>query len=135
MPVRLESRMTEIGTSNALALRWAAVGEGTGCAACGRRHGGWTETHMSDDLLTVRVLAAFGSRADRELMRQAAAMALVPIEVVEAEGVALACTALAGHEIDVVFLDAAAAHADLSQFIKSMRASQPATFVILVAGK
>jgi hypothetical protein len=41
---------------------------------------------MSGDLISLRILAAFGSVPDRELSRRAAATAPVPIEIIEAPG-------------------------------------------------
>src|SRR5262245_32252726 len=88
---------------------------------------------MSGDLVQVRILAAFGSPRDRELLRQAAEMTAVPIEIIEADSAAAARNVLATHEIDVAFLDAASAPADVTSFISAARAAQPAPFVILVA--
>jgi len=88
---------------------------------------------MSGDLVQVRILAAFGSPRDRELLQQAAEMTRVPIEIIEADSAAAARNLLAAHEINVAFLDAASAPADLTSFISAARAAQPTPFVILVA--
>jgi CheY-like chemotaxis protein len=57
----------------------------------------------------------------------------VPIEIIEADSAAAACSLLATHEIDVAFLDAASLPTELTSFISAARAAQPAPFVILVA--
>jgi CheY-like chemotaxis protein len=88
---------------------------------------------MSDDLMSVRILAAFGSAQDRALLRQAAAMAPIPVDIIEAERVAAAHGRLLADAIDVAFLDAAAAPGDLTAFIAAARATKPTPFVILVA--
>jgi len=88
---------------------------------------------MSDDLISMRILAAFGSALDRELLRRAAAMAPIPIEIIEAAGAAAARKLVAEKEIDVAFLDAAAAAADLTTFMAAARSAKPPPFVIFVA--
>jgi CheY-like chemotaxis protein len=88
---------------------------------------------MSGDLISLRILAAFGSIPDRELLRRAAATAPIPIEIVEAAGAVAARKLVAEKEIDVAFLDAAAAAGDLASFMAAARAAKPPPFVILVA--
>ena len=88
---------------------------------------------MSDDLMSVRILAAFGSAQDRSLLRQAAAMAPIPVDIIEADSVAAARSRLLANAIDVAFLDAAAAADELTSFIAAARSTKPAPFVILVA--
>jgi CheY-like chemotaxis protein len=88
---------------------------------------------MSGDLVSVRILAAFGSAADRDLLRQAAAMTPVVIDVIEAESANAARSLLLADEIDVVFIEAAAAPADLSSFMAAARSAPRPPFVILVA--
>jgi CheY-like chemotaxis protein len=88
---------------------------------------------MSNDLVSVQILAAFGSPQDRELLRQAAAMTAVPVDVVEAESANTARNLLTAKEIDVAFVDAGATAADLQAFIAAARSARRKPFVILVA--
>ena len=87
---------------------------------------------MRGDLVSVRILALFGSAQDRDLLRQAAATTTVPIDVVEADSAAAACDLLATNDIDVVFLDAAATLAELTPFVAAAQSAQPPPFVVLV---
>lgn len=87
---------------------------------------------MSDDLVSIQILAAFGAPTDRELLRQAAGLAAVPIGVTEAEG-GNARSQLAAGEFDIAFIDATAAPAELSEFIAAARSARRPPFVILVA--
>jgi CheY-like chemotaxis protein len=87
---------------------------------------------MRGDLVSVRILALFGSAQDRDLLRQAAATTTVPIDVVEAESAAAVCDLLATNDIDVAFLDAAATLAELTSFVAAARSAQPPPFVVLV---
>src|SRR5215468_5900422 len=72
---------------------------------------------MSDDLMSVRILAAFGSAQDRSLLRRAAAMAPIPVDIIEADSVAAARSRLLANAIDVAFLDVEAAPDELTSFI------------------
>src|SRR6185369_17146638 len=67
--------------------------------------GVWGSERMSGDLVSVRILAAFGSPADRALLRQAAAKVPIPIDVVEAESASAARSLLSAGDIDVVFIE------------------------------
>jgi CheY-like chemotaxis protein len=87
---------------------------------------------MAGELVSVRILAVFGSRQDRYLLRQAAVSATVPVEVVEADNAVAARDALAG-DIDIAFLDAARGGEDRAAFIAAARSARQAPFVILVA--
>jgi CheY-like chemotaxis protein len=88
---------------------------------------------MSGDLVSIRILAAFGSASDRDLLRQAAATTPVLIEVIDAESADAARNLLRASEIDVVFIEATAASADLSSFMAAARSARRPPFVILVA--
>ncbi len=63
----------------------------------------WGLEQMSGDLVSVRILAAFGSAPDRALLRQAAAKVPIPIDVIEAENASAARSLLSAGDIDVVF--------------------------------
>lgn len=88
---------------------------------------------MSEDLVSVQILAAFGSSQDCELLRQAAGWAPVPVDVVEGDGAEAACALLASRDIDVAFLDACTPAADLAACLTAARSARRQPFVILVA--
>jgi CheY-like chemotaxis protein len=87
---------------------------------------------MSSDLVSIQILAAFGTPPDRALLRQAAGLAAVPIEVTEAE-VSNARSLLGTAQYDIAFVDATASPADLSALIAAAKSSTRPPFVILVA--
>src|SRR5262245_22287005 len=93
----------------------------------------WGRTRMTDDLVSVQILAAFGSAQDRDLLRQAAVAAAVPVDIVEAENVGSARSTLAAKEIDVAFVDASTAAAELEAFIAAARSARRHPFIVLVA--
>src|SRR5262245_3916662 len=88
---------------------------------------------MSDDLVSVQILAAFGSAQDRDLLRQAAGSVAVPIDLVEADNAGSACSTLVAKEIDVAFVDASMTADELEAFIAAARSARRQPFVILVA--
>jgi CheY-like chemotaxis protein len=86
---------------------------------------------MSGDLISVRILAAFGTSRDRDLLRQAAVLSRILIDVIDAESVSAARNLLLADEIDVVFIEASAP--DLIPFMAAARSAPRPPFVILVA--
>jgi len=88
---------------------------------------------MSGDLVSVRIVAAFGSAPDRDLLRQAAATTPMLIEVIDAESANAARNLLLADDIDVVFIEAAAAPADLAALMAAARSARRPPFVIFVA--
>src|SRR5713226_8673093 len=93
----------------------------------------WGLTRMIAELISLRVLTVFGSDQDRHLLRQAASLVSVPIEVHEARSTTQASAFLARGGIDIVFLDAAFAGAERGAVLAAARAAKPAPFVFLVA--
>jgi CheY-like chemotaxis protein len=89
---------------------------------------------MSVDLISLRILTVFPSGQDRDLLRQGAGVATVPVDVVEAESAGAARSAIQANEVDIVLLDAAIPEGDCVEFIKTARAARPKAFVIVVAG-
>ena len=87
---------------------------------------------MSSDLISIQILAAFGSAADRALLREAAGLAAVPIEIAEAE-VGNARHRVATEEFDLAFVDAAASPTDLSALMAAAKTARRPPFVVLVA--
>jgi CheY-like chemotaxis protein len=87
---------------------------------------------MDSDLISIRILAAFGTAPDRDLLRQAAGLATVPIDLTETD-LGNAPTLLAAKEFDIAFVDAAAPPAVMSAFIAAAKSSKRPPIVILVA--
>ena len=86
---------------------------------------------MSEDLVSLRILLVLDSMADRDLLRQAAAQAAVPVDVIEAGGVGAAKPLLAANETDIVFLSSTISASDRAAFVADCQAKRPQPFVIL----
>jgi CheY-like chemotaxis protein len=84
-----------------------------------------------DDFITLRALVVGPSTADRNLLRKGAALASVPVEMVEAASVAEAREALPA-DIDVVLLDARMA--GCSEVAAACRALPKSPLLVLIAG-
>jgi CheY-like chemotaxis protein len=87
---------------------------------------------MTDELFSLRVVAASASKDDRDLLRNAAAAAKVPIEIVEAENGASACGALL-RAVDLVFLDDALGADEVARVAAAARAAPKPPFTVLLA--
>ena len=87
---------------------------------------------MSDDLLTLRALVVSPAGAERALLRQGAAQASVPLEIVEADGAGKACAVLDRDDIDLVLLDSALPERDQIRITQSARGLRKPAFVILL---
>jgi CheY-like chemotaxis protein len=88
---------------------------------------------MRDELISLRILLFSGSAAERDLMRQGAIAAFVPVEVVEAEEGAAARAKITGNDIDVVFADASIPAAERAAFIARTHSMEQRPFVFLLA--
>ena len=88
---------------------------------------------MSGDLVSVRLLAVSGLAADRDLLRRAAGLIAVPLDIIEVESASAArsALALAKQDFDIVLLDSEIA--DKTACIEAARAAPRPPFVILVA--
>jgi len=90
---------------------------------------------MTDDLFSVRTIVVTRSMSDRTLLRQAAAMSSIPIEIVVVDDGAAACREL-GAGADLVFLDRAVGNAETAQVVAAARAARsPAFTVVLTHGQ
>jgi CheY-like chemotaxis protein len=87
---------------------------------------------MDNDLVSIRILAAFGAAADRDLLRQAAGLASVPIDITEAD-IGNGRTLLAAKEFDIALIDAVAPPTVMSEFIAAAKSAKRPPAVILVA--
>jgi CheY-like chemotaxis protein len=86
---------------------------------------------MISDLVSLKALLVFPSIADRDLLRQGADLASVPIEVLEAGTAAAAQSHLIQGGIDLVLLDANLSKAEKDVISKSARATKERPFVIV----
>lgn len=87
---------------------------------------------MSGELVSFRVLIVSTDDAGRDLLRQGAAHASVPLEIAEADGAAAARAHLQREEIDLVMLDVALAEGERSAITKNARAMRQPPFVTLL---
>jgi DNA-binding NtrC family response regulator len=85
------------------------------------------------DLVSLRVLLASPSAADRELMRRGAVAASLPVEVAEAESGAAVRAKIVANDIDVLFLDATIPAQERTACVAQAGSLQHKPFVILVA--
>jgi CheY-like chemotaxis protein len=85
------------------------------------------------DLISVRLLAVSGLAADRDLLRRAAGLIAVPLDMIEVESASAArsALALAKQDFDIVLL--ASELADKTACIEAARSAPRPPFVILVA--
>ena len=90
---------------------------------------------MSDDLVSVRMMIAAKSLPDRELWRQAANLATVPIEPAEVETTAEAAQMLERAGIDIVLLDAEFPEPHRSAIAQASRSARTRPIVVLSAVK
>jgi CheY-like chemotaxis protein len=88
---------------------------------------------MSGELVSLRILLVTRSVQDRDLMRQGAAAATVPIDILEAETSATARAMLGSKEIDVAFLDGSLPVKERGALIAEARAARVQPFVFIVA--
>jgi CheY-like chemotaxis protein len=83
------------------------------------------------DLVSLRVLVVSESAADRDIWRQGATVAPVPIELLEADTAAAAAKIFARSGIDVVLLDGA--FLDCSAIIRAARGARGQPFVVMIS--
>jgi len=88
---------------------------------------------MSDDLVLVRLLAVTGASEDCELLRNAATLTRVPVEMLEAESASRARSIIAAKEIDLAMVDIATTGPDRAAFVTAARAAKPSPLVVLMA--
>ena len=88
---------------------------------------------MSSDLVSLRILLLTRSIQDRDLMRQGAAAATVPVDVLEADSSGTARAMLGSNEIDVAFIDGSIPARERMAVIADARAARVQPFVFIVA--
>jgi CheY-like chemotaxis protein len=84
-----------------------------------------------DDLLSLQAIVASPSSEQRDLLRQAAAAATLPIEVIEAGDALSACRSLTG-AVDLVLLDAALASEEVARVVAAARGAAKPPFTVLL---
>ena len=84
------------------------------------------------DLISLRMVVIAAGRPERELWRQGAGLASVPIEFFDSN-VTGASDALARGGIDIVVVDAGVPDDKKAEIVKSARALQPPPFVLMAA--
>ena len=89
---------------------------------------------MTDDLLSLRVLFVSPAPADQELFRRAASASRIPIEIIEADGVASASPSLAAG-VDVAFLDGVLGDDTIEKVTAAARAATKPPFTVLMSGQ
>jgi CheY-like chemotaxis protein len=87
---------------------------------------------MSDDFVSVRILAICASEQDGELLRQGAALAVIPAYFTHAATVAAACAALTEGDVDIALLDATTAEQDIDGLIKAVGAARNSPAVVML---
>jgi CheY-like chemotaxis protein len=92
---------------------------------------------MSDDFVSVRILAVCASGQDCELLRQGAALAVIPAYFTHVATVAAARAALAQGDVDIALLDATTAEQDIDGLIKAVGAARnsPAVVMLVPSGR
>lgn len=87
---------------------------------------------MTSELISLRLLLVFRLAAERDLLRQGASLASVPVEIIEADGVAAAESLLAKSGFDLILLDANFPRADKAAISKAARAAKEGPFVVVI---
>ena len=86
---------------------------------------------MTDDLFFLRVVVASGTQSDRDMFRQAVAAAPIPIELLEADGVASANrSTISG--VDLAFFDSALGEDAVARMTSTARAAARPPFTVLL---
>ena len=89
---------------------------------------------MSTELMALRMLAVCAKGDDFELLREGAALASLPLELVEADCAQEASALLAGRRpIDLVLVDGALSEPDRAMIAKAAREAEKPAFVVLLS--
>ncbi len=86
---------------------------------------------MTDELFSLRVIVASGSRVDRELFRRAASESRVPIEIIEADNAAVVSRSIAAGA-EFAFLDMALGGDAVAQITAAARTAAKPPFTVLL---
>lgn len=88
---------------------------------------------MSTELMALRMLAVCATGDDFELLRQGAALASLPLELLEADSPSKACALLTGQDIDLVLIDGALDVSDRAKITQAAREADKSAFVVLIS--
>jgi len=88
---------------------------------------------MSDDFVSVRILAVCASEQDGELLRKGATLAVIPAYFTHVATVAAARAALAEGNVDIALLDATTAQQDIDGLIEAVGAARNSPAVVMLA--
>jgi len=88
---------------------------------------------MNSDLVSLRLLIVSALEPGRDLLRQGATYASVPVEVLEADGAAAGRAALEREDVDLVMLDGGLPHAEQAAIVKTARTVRQPPFLALIA--
>ncbi len=88
---------------------------------------------MSDHFVSVRILAFCASERDGELLRQGAALAVIPAYFTHVATIAAACAALSRGDVDIALLDATMAEQDIDGLIKAVGAAGNSPALVMLA--
>jgi CheY-like chemotaxis protein len=88
---------------------------------------------MSDDFVSVRILAVCASVADGEMLRQGATHAAIPAQFSHVATAGAARTALAAGNIDIALVDFTMTERDMKEVINAVRSARNSPSVVMVA--
>jgi CheY-like chemotaxis protein len=88
---------------------------------------------MSDDFVSVRILAVCGSEPDCEQLRQGATLAVIPAYFSHAATVSAAQAALAEGNVDIVLVDSTMEQQGMNDVFKAVRSARNPPSVVMVA--
>jgi CheY-like chemotaxis protein len=88
---------------------------------------------MSEDFVSVRILAVCASQQDGELLRQGAALAVLPPHFSHAATAAAARAELAEGNVDIALFDTAMAERDMKEVFNAVRSARNSPSVVMVA--
>ena len=87
---------------------------------------------MSGDIVSLRMVIVSRAASHRGLWRQAAALAPLPVEMIEATSAQEARAAFASEDVDIVLIDSAMPEPDRSAVSGAVRMASPAPFIVAV---
>jgi CheY-like chemotaxis protein len=87
---------------------------------------------MTDEIVSLRILMVSDSAGEREILRSGAAMAPIPVDVVEADGRATAVGPLQGGDIDLVLIDHALSDAEKATVVQTAKSVAKPPIVVLL---
>ena len=88
---------------------------------------------MSEDFVSVRILAVCASQQDGDLLRQGAALAVLPPHFSHAATAAAARAELAEGNVDIALFDTAMAERDMKEVFNAVRSARNSPSVVMVA--